>query len=171
MEDAEDSRQMLLLVNTKRTWPQVLAGWMDPAESVLGDWPGLPLTRPQAIDNVGVIAGVCDEAFVAVFDVNGWHVVDGDRVRFDGRPSERWSHLVGTANPGRRFGQRGAARPTQSIPLSILKAGQPVHVEERDGKKVTWAVVAGYRIEATEGTSGLVVTAPRGGSVTVHATA
>lgn len=160
-----------MLVNVKQTWRRVVADWMDPAESVLGDWPGLPLTRPQAIDDIGVVAGICDEAVVAVYDVDGWQVVEGNRVRFDGRPSERWAHLVGAASPGRRFGQRGAARPTQCIPLSAIKVGQPVHVEERDGKKVTWAVVAGYRIEATEGTGGVIVTAPRGGSVTVLATA
>jgi hypothetical protein len=97
-----------------------------------------------------------------VWDVTSWHRTCDDRVVFDGQPSAKWAHLVGTPNPGKPWRVRGIARPVQYLDTRIVAATAPV--EDTDG--IRRARIDGYTLTVDhDGAATLSV--PAGRKVTV----
>lgn len=112
----------MIFVNVTRSWPEVLAGARSAEDSVLGDWSAL--SESKLHQYADAIVGVADGRVVAVFDVTSWHHVGvGDRVRFEGSPSTRWSPLVGTSS--HVTWKRGQARPTRFVDTAEVASLAP----------------------------------------------
>lgn len=145
-----------------RSWPRVLAGTESAADAVLGDWG--QLTDDAVVDDVAIVIGVHDDEMVAVYEPESWRRVDQGRVRFSGKPSQAWSHLVGAPNPGWSFSRRGVARSVQPIPLATFSEGTaPV---EPVGPGIRRAIVQGFVL--TVGPESATLHVPRGRVVTVE---
>ena len=151
----------MILVNLSRSWTEVLAGKRDAADVTLGDWAGI--TDDSVARYGDAILGIHHNAVVTAFDIEGWHR-DGstDRIRFDGRPSERWASLIGTPNPGAEW-VRGAARPVKYLDTRVLTEGDVPVEEYADGGR---AVVRGYTL-TVDSHGNATVLPPAGGAVTV----
>lgn len=151
----------MILVNLSRSWAEVVAGERDAEDVTLGDWAGI---TDESADNHGdVILGIHRGEVVTAFDVDSWtRDADTGRIRFAGSPSERWSHLIGTPNPGPEW-VKGAARPVKYLDTRILTEGSVTIEDAGDGSR---AVVRGFTLAvADDGTATVIV--PPGGRVTV----
>lgn len=152
----------MILVNLSKSWADVAAGKRDPAGVTLGDWAGM---TDDSVERYGdVVLGIHRNEVVTAFDIDSWHR-DGQtgRVRFEGRPSERWSYLLGTPNPGPEW-VKGAARPVKYLDTRVLTEGT-VPVESAAGGSER-AVVRGYSL-TVDADGHATVIAPAGGRVTV----
>jgi hypothetical protein len=47
------------------------------------------------------VLGVYQNEVVTAFDITGWSRNREGRVVFEGTPSQKWAHLIGTPNPGK----------------------------------------------------------------------
>ena len=153
----------MILVHVKHSWPRVQAGEISAEESVLGEWAGI--SESSLAENGDVVAGVYDNTVVAVFDVDlaATAYVDG-KVHFAGTPSEAWAHLIGQANPGRPWGQRGYARSVQYVDTAVVAGGDVPVVASPTGRR---AVVGGFTL--TIGSAGdATLLVPRDRAVTVQ---
>lgn len=153
----------MILVHVKNTWPQRLAGQISADDSVLGDWAGI--AESSLAEYGDVLAGVHENTVVAVYDVDlaATSYVDG-KVRFAGRPSTAWAHLVGQPNPGRPWGQRGYARSVQYLDTTVVAGGDVPVTAAEPGRR---AVVGGFTLTiGADGNATLLVPSDR--TVTVQ---
>jgi hypothetical protein len=153
----------VIVVNLRRTWPQVLAGARTPADVTLGAWAHM---KEQSLDeHADAILGIYQHEVVAAFDITGWSRTREGRVVFEGNPSRRWAHLIGTPNPGKPW-VRGQARPVQYLDTAILASGAVPVEDAASGRR---AVVDDFILTVdAEGSATLVV--PSGRRVTVITT-
>lgn len=149
----------MFIVNVPQTWPLVLAGKADPAIVTLGAWAAIK--ESDLVEHADAVLGVFRDTVVTAYDVESWTRGPGNRVTFVGPPSERWAHLIGTPNPGRRW-VRGASRPVQTLDTAVLTDGDVPAADTPTGRR---AVIDGYTL--TVGEHGATVQAPPGGRVTV----
>ncbi|SOE32588.1 hypothetical protein [Streptomyces sp. OK228] len=152
----------MILVHVSNTWPQVLEGQLDSEDATLGSWFNI---SDAAMDEYGdVVLGIYENTVVSAFDVTGQpHRDDEGRVTFPGRPSTKWSHLIGTPNPGKPWGVRGMARPIQYLHTTVLVSGT---VEVEDDGTARRAVVDGFTLVVDHmGTA--VLSVPVGCKVTI----
>lgn len=159
---------MALLVNVKQTWPRVLAGELSAEVSVLEWWAQLD-DDLQIAEQADPVIGVYEDVLVDVYDLDPskpWTRRADGRVRFTGTPSTRWSHLVGSPNPGWKFGRRGAARSVQFVRNDVFTDGQ-VPVERAGGAQQ--ATIAGYRLVVPD-EGDAILTVPAGRSIVVRVT-
>jgi hypothetical protein len=120
----------VIVVNLRRTWPQVLAGARTPADVTLGAWAHM---KEQSLDeHADAILGIYQHEVVAAFDITGWSRTREGRVVFEGNPSRRWAHLIGTPNPGKRHqtwqyvdaASLASARIPQAATAHVSEAGE-----------------------------------------------
>ncbi len=151
----------MILVNLSKSWTEVLNASRDAADVTLGDWAGI---TDDSVDRYAdAILGIHRNEVVTAFDIESWHRLDeSGRIRFRGRPSERWAHLIGTPNPGPEW-VKGAARPIKYLDTRVLTDGDVPVEESTDGAR---AVVRGYTL-TVDGDGNATVLPPPGGSVTV----
>ena len=110
----------MILVHLPATWPQVLASQMSAADATLGDWYGL--SEAKLTEYGDALIGVFEHQVVSAYDVSGWHRTSEGKIVFNGTPSKKWAHLIGTPNPGKPWGVRGKARPIQYLDTRIIAA-------------------------------------------------
>jgi hypothetical protein len=154
----------MFIVNLSKTWPAVLAGKANAADATLGDWAQVSDTDLEA--HADVILGVHKNVVVSAFDIISWSRLGTGRVRFEGVPSEKWEHMIGTPTPGKPW-VPGQVRPVQVLPTSFLTTGN-VPVEET--ATTQRAVVGGYILTVTEDCSA-ILQVPAGSKVTIQALA
>lgn len=153
----------MIFVHLSKSWPDVLKGIRTAADVTLGDW---ALIADRAITQYGdTVIGVYEGEIVAVYDIDQdnpyTRSVDG-RVRFNGKPSTEWAHLVGDASPVTWV--RGQARPVRYLNTEELRSGavEPEVLDSGDRR----AVVDGFTLTVTTGGTAILLT-PAGGAVTV----
>ncbi|WP_460446335.1 hypothetical protein [Angustibacter aerolatus] len=149
----------MLFALVQRTWPEVQAGRLTAEESVLGDWAALAEAKLHQYGDA--IVGVAAGRVVAAYDITGWERVQDDRVRFQGTPSSRWAHLVGSASPV--VWTRGQARPIRYFDTAALADDEPRRPSPSHRDRVD---LHGWTLQlAQDGTA--VLHMPPGGRVTV----
>ena len=154
----------MILVQVQQSWLQVLTGAMTPDAAVLGDWPGVD---ERHVGQYGdVLAGVYGNTIVAVYDIDPAQTayVQG-KVRFGGKPSTAWAHLVGQHNPGEPWGRDGFSGSVQFVDTGVV-AGGAVQVEETAGGRR--AVVDGF-VLSVDANGNAAVLVPAGRTLTMHA--
>lgn len=118
----------MILVNLANSWPRVAAGKADAAEITLGNW--AQISDDSLATYADAVLGIYKNRIVTAFDVTGWQRitegVDKGRVSFTGQPSEQWTHLIGTENPGTPW-TAGMARPVQYLEASALTSNDPAN--------------------------------------------
>ncbi|MFE7330765.1 hypothetical protein ACFU8W_38655 [Streptomyces sp. NPDC057565] len=81
------------------------------------------------------------------------------RITFPGVPSVKWTHLVGTPNPGKLWGVCGMARSIQYLDTAIVAVGT---VEVEDDGTARQAVIDGFTLAVgRDGRAELSVSAGR----------
>ncbi len=98
----------------------VHSGQLTEADATLRDWYGI---TDKSLDRYGdAILGIVNNEVVSAFDIDEWERLENSRVRFYGPASQRWSHLIGTPNPGEQW-VSGAARPVKYLDTEVLLGG------------------------------------------------
>jgi hypothetical protein len=130
----------MFLVNLAKTWPSVLDGKADAADVTRGAWAQIKDADLDA--HADAILGIYKNKVVTAFDIERWTRSEDEdkRVTFVVHPSQRWTHLIGTPNPGKLWVQ-GQARPVQILPTTILTEGNVPVEDTSTGRR---AVVDGY---------------------------
>ncbi|MGW5301710.1 DUF6508 domain-containing protein [Rhodococcus aetherivorans] len=162
----------MILVHLASSWPAtpaVVCGEKDAAEVTLGNWAGIADDKLDTYADT--IVGIYRNEVVTAFDITGWRRLadgaDAGRIAFTGRPSTRWTHLIGTPNPGRTW-TKGMARPIQYLDTTALTDMNPDNAP--DPRQDRRAVVDGYTLPV-HADGNATVTAPPGKHVTVVAQA
>jgi hypothetical protein len=107
----------MILVSLGYTWPRVIKGLMTTEDALLVAWPVRPSEEEQLVRAADVLLGVFRGEVVAAYDITDWRWETPQeraeaarewrrhfpRVIFEGRPSKRCQHLIGTANPAGSF--------------------------------------------------------------------
>jgi hypothetical protein len=152
----------MIVVNLRRNWPRILDGELTPEEGTLGAWYHISDRTLNADGDV--LLGVFGNEVVNAFDITGWTRDDRGCVTFVAKPSDKWRHLIGGPNPGKRW-RKGQARPIQvvrtaDIPTATVRTSENAGGEQR-------AIVGGYTlIVSLTGEATLQV--PKGAQVTVR---
>jgi hypothetical protein len=154
----------VILLHVPDSWPRVLAREISAAQATLGDWYGI--SDSNLAQYADVLLPIFDNAVACAWDVTGWHRTSEDKIIFDGQPSAKWAHLIGTPNPGKPWGVRGMARPIQYLDTRIAAATVPV--EDIDG--IRRASIDGYTL-TIDHTGAALLSVPAGRKVTVLTTA
>ncbi|MFH7337134.1 hypothetical protein [Streptomyces sp. KHY 26] len=153
----------MILVHLASSWPDVLAHSRTAAEVTLSAWAQISDDRLRQYGDA--VLGVYQKEVVTAFDITGWSRTREGRVVFEGNPSRRWAHLIGTPNPGKPW-VRGQARPVQYLDTAILASGAVPVEDAASGRR---AVVDDFILTVdAEGSATLVV--PSGRRVTVITT-
>lgn len=155
----------MILVHLPATWPQVLAGQMSAADATLGDWYGL--SEAKLTEYGDALIGVFEHQVVSAYDVSGWHRTSEGKIVFNGTPSKKWAHLIGTPNPGKPWGVRGKARPIQYLDTRIIAATTAPIENAGDVRRAT---LGGFTL-AIDHSGSAVLTVPAGRRVTIQAEA
>ncbi|MFF3159154.1 hypothetical protein [Streptomyces sp. NPDC057910] len=152
----------MILVHVSTTWPQVLDGQLTPEQATLGEW--FNISDSSLAEYGDAVLGIFENTVVSAFDVTGEPNRDNEgRVTFPGTPSAKWSHLIGTPNPGKSWGVRGMARPIQYLDTAVVTGGT---VEVEDDGTARRAVVEGFTL-VVDNKGSAVLTVPAGRKVTV----
>jgi len=159
----------MFLVNLSKSWRSVLANGENKEEkaavATLGSW--AQIKEADLKDHADVILGIYENKVVTAFDIvsddeeQRWHRGKDNRVTFNGWPSRKWAHLIGTPNPGKPWVQ-GQGRPVQVLPTVVLIEGNVPIENTSAGRR---AVVDGYVLTVEDGFATLQV--PEKGKVTV----
>ncbi|WP_331738429.1 hypothetical protein [Embleya sp. NBC_00896] len=154
----------MILVHLASSWPDVLAGRRTPADVTLRAWAQI---KDEALSTYADgLLGIYQNSVVTAFDILDWKRTDDGRVAFDGVPSSRFGHLVGTPNPGKPW-VKGQARPVQYLDTTVLTGGTAAVEKSSEGRR---AVIDGFILTVDDnGAATLVV--PTGRRVTVVPTA
>lgn len=152
----------MLFVNNQNTWPQVLAGRMSPADSVLGDWAAM--AEAKLHQYADVIAAVTAGVVVAAYDVQGWDRVADGRVRFRATTSTRWAHLVGAPSPV--VWTRGQARPVRYVETAQVAASTGAPLQDGAAPSRDRVSAGGWTLQV-DGAGDAILHAPAGGRVTM----
>lgn len=152
----------MILVHLKRTWQHVLAGQMSAEDATLKAWSGI---SDRALDKYAdVVVGIYDNSVVSVYDIDGTQRDQTtNRVVFVGRPSKKWSFLLGQPNPGRPWGRQGDTRPVQYIATEEVTRGTVAVENTTRGKR---AVVDDYVLTVIDDNKAVLVMPP-GCTVTI----
>jgi hypothetical protein len=153
----------MILVHLAKSWPLIEVGERDAATETLGEWAGISDTALETYAD-GVL-GIYKNTVVTAYDVTGWsrNPADG-RITFEGKPSERWSHLIGTPNPGPSWVQ-GSARPVKYLDTEVLTGGAAPVEDVPEGRR---AVVRGFILTVDQHNHATLVV-PQGEEVTIIA--
>ncbi|MEV0773866.1 hypothetical protein [Nocardia salmonicida] len=151
--------RIMILVHLSASWPMVQAGKITPEDATLGDW--ADLNEDKLGEYADAVLGVYQNAVVSAYDITGWSRKEQGRVLFHGCPSERWTSLIGTPNPGKPW-VRGMARPIQYLDTRVVLAETAgADPEHRRAKVGDFTLALGE-----DGTA--MVTAPPGARVIVQ---
>jgi hypothetical protein len=127
--------------------------------ATLGDW--ADLNDDKLHEYADAVLGIYQNTVVSAYDITRWTRREQGRVLFQGHPSERWTSLIGTPNPGKPW-VRGMARPIQYLDTRVVLAETAgADPEHRRAK------IGGFTLALGEdGTA--MVTAPPGAKVLVQ---
>ncbi len=152
----------MILVHLTKSWPDFLAGTRTAEDVTLGDW---ALVSDDAIRAYGdTICGVYQAEIVSAFDIEGHVRNEGGRVRFHGRPSHEWGHMVGQPSPVTWV--RGQARPVRYLDTDAMRRGS---VEPEVLADDLWRAIVGEYVLTVDADGAATLALPPGGSVTVTA--
>lgn len=155
----------MILTHLSDSWPRVLAGALSPKDATLEEWYGL---ADKKIEEFGdVVLGIFENTVVTAYDRTGWRRTSEGRVIFDGVPSNRWKHLIGTPNPGKSWGVRGMARPVQYLDTRIVLATTAPADPDLEHRRTS---LDGFTL-AIDDDGGAVLTVPAGRRVTIQTAA
>ncbi|QDO37899.1 hypothetical protein FNV62_06700 [Streptomyces sp. RLB3-17] len=138
----------------------MLAGKKAPEDVTLRAWAQI---KDEALDSYGDgVLGIYQNTVVTAFDVVDWERQADGRVVFNGVPSAKFGHLIGTPNPGRPWVQ-GQARPVQYLDTAVLTGGTATVEDTGEGRR---AVINDFILTVgDDGSATLAV--PAGQRVTV----